>query len=273
MEKERQNSFGTSDPWIPESAGTKEDYARISEIRAMLLRENRPSLRMPVIAEYKTISCSVWPSEIAKIEVLSIDATRLKDFMTRVASWRSLVHHHPGVDGRTLNLATLKTPLVLKKPSPLQKTPKQLTRGEIACWLGHVAIWKRLEQESQEFTMICEDDANLRDLPVLAKHLNTGFQEILQIGEFDLFYIGHKSHSIKERLSDNVSAPIGCQGLFCYIVSKKGLKNLLDICKSIVSAIDVQVADASDAGKIRTLTLDPSLIFVIPVSSTTSNFK
>ena len=47
----------------------------------------------------------------------------------------------PATDGRTLDLDDMKSRGILRRDTHLQR---DLTKGEVACYLGHVGIWRSL---------------------------------------------------------------------------------------------------------------------------------
>ncbi|WP_150538724.1 glycosyltransferase family 25 protein [Actinobacillus vicugnae] len=105
-----------------------------------------------------------------------------------------------------------------------------LTKGEIACALSHIALWRLAQAKSLDYIVIFEDDIylgknaqNLLNVNYLPKNV-----DVLKIEKFShrvnmsifpsLIYMGRRFYRLK-------SKHVGLAG---YIVSKKGIDYILD---------------------------------------------
>lgn len=71
-------------------------------------------------------------------------------------AWNLTFTRMPGIDGRTIPTTTL---LTLQQPyDERHYFLKDLTAGEIGCFLSHRKCWEALIESDEEWAFICEDD-------------------------------------------------------------------------------------------------------------------
>lgn len=124
-------------------------------------------------------------------------------------------------------------------------------RQIIGCALSHLSIWKKFLYEIKDDDLICvaEDDAQFNDkFPILLKNAEMIFKET----NFDFLNLncGGISSSFQETISITsqdgnlyeISKPIFPTLTTSYIISKKGVKRILDIFDKINYHIDFELA-------------------------------
>jgi GR25 family glycosyltransferase involved in LPS biosynthesis len=96
-------------------------------------------------------------------------------------------------DGGELTLSQLEAagyklfPWQIESDNPWWDRP--LKYGEIGCTLAHLACWRHAAETGEEpFIVVLEDDAVLA--PTFLKDLLTGLHRLVQLGPFDLLYLG-----------------------------------------------------------------------------------
>lgn len=118
----------------------------------------------------------------------------------------------------------------------LDLSSANLTAGEIACMMSHVAIWEKMVSKDLAYATIFEDDIYLgEDAAVLLN--NTDWIKpdwhIIKIEAFTKkTYLGSKTHEVlpnKRHIAQLKGKNLGTAG---YILSKKGAKVYFDYIKS-----------------------------------------
>ncbi|XP_055855692.1 glycosyltransferase 25 family member [Episyrphus balteatus] len=111
------------------------------------------------------------------------------------------VEHFPAVDGKKLDINIIKDmgiELFEGYEDPYHH--RQMTMGEIGCFLSHYRIWEKMIANNQKEVLIIEDDIRFesyftdRAVSILEQARNTG--------EFDLIYFGRK------RLKDEIEPEV-----------------------------------------------------------------
>lgn len=119
---------------------------------------------------------------------------------------------------------------------PLKVADSNLTAGEIACMMSHVALWKKTVDENIPYITIFEDDIYLGED---AQSMLNDYQwikpewHIIKIEAFaKKTYISNKSHEVlkgKRRVVQLQGKNLGTAG---YILSNKGAQTYLDYIQS-----------------------------------------
>jgi glycosyl transferase family 25 len=119
---------------------------------------------------------------------------------------------------------------------------KQLTSGEVACYLSHVRSWQKIVDEQLDYGVIFEDDILLED------DIKQGLEAIQNISEpWDLIKLAESP--VKRKVVHNISA--GDFSLVTYnkipirscaqVISLAGAKKLLANNKDITRPVDVEL--------------------------------
>ena len=146
----------------------------------------------------------------------------------------------PAVDGRTLDIEDMKARELLKRDEHLQR---ELTLGEVGCYLGHVNIWSTLLKRELKHALICEDDLVWRlDANEIVDAFMTEVPDDWDIIHFhNSIRIGSRKHNDPGRKQISRHAWQGCnegRGSACYALTARGAQFLLDIAFPIQSTVD-----------------------------------
>jgi hypothetical protein len=101
-------------------------------------------------------------------------------------------------------------------------SPKR-SKGEVACYMSHLSLWKYLYNNNIDFALIFEDDLILTNINKddIRNHVEKSLG-------FNIIYLGHCFSS--EPLFSTPMTKIGtAQCLHSYVVSKHGLEKLLNL--------------------------------------------
>ncbi|XP_065359671.1 glycosyltransferase 25 family member [Calliphora vicina] len=140
------------------------------------------------------------------------------------------VEYFPAVDGQKLNHDLLKEMGV--KFLPGYEDPyhhRQMTMGEIGCFLSHYKIWEKIVENQQEQVLILEDD--IRFEPYFKEKAIDVMEQIRNVIEYDLVYFGRKR--LKEESepwvanTENLVHVGYSYWTLGYVISLKGAQKLL----------------------------------------------
>ena len=191
---------------------------------------------------------SKWPVELQRMFVISIRPERVTDFEKRLGPLCQYLTIVDGVDGHCLNLKQLQKQGIYE---PRTKWDT-LTRGELGCFLSHRAIWSRVVQEGLPYAMIMEDDCLLRANHAVSDYVNRVMDE-LRVGDPDwrvLFLSRNPTLAQNKKRASRTLFQVGRSwGLFCYVISLSGARELLRRSSCIIEAADVFVSTANIRGK------------------------
>ncbi|CAD7080575.1 unnamed protein product [Hermetia illucens] len=142
------------------------------------------------------------------------------------------VEHFPAVDGRDLSLDIIEKMGIRFLPG--YEDPyhhRQMTMGEIGCFLSHYKIWEKMVELEQKEVLILEDD--IRFEPFFKDKAIQLLEEARFVEDWDLIYFGRK------RLEDEEEPYVdGANNLVYvgysywtlgYVISLSGAKKLLAV--------------------------------------------
>jgi glycosyl transferase family 25 len=146
----------------------------------------------------------------------------------------------PAVDGRMLDLEDMKARGILKRDDHLQR---DLTPGEVGCYLGHVTIWRSLLKLNLNHALICEDDLVWRtDANEIVDAFMTEVPE-----DWDIIHFHNSIRVGSGKYNDPGRRQIGRhvwrgynegRGSACYALKARGAQFLLDMAFPIQSTVD-----------------------------------
>lgn len=154
------------------------------------------------------------------------------------------------VNGMELDLEKLRNEKTLKDKE------RPLTKGETGCYLSHIDIWKKFLSSNNKFCLIFEDDIELCEN--FKTKINNTLKELenynnnLNNDVIDAIYLNHEMHCklffgdyecnkhvIPENLT-NIKKPFKLgYGMFGYILTREGVKKILNYGLPITMPIDV----------------------------------
>jgi glycosyl transferase, family 25 len=144
------------------------------------------------------------------------------------------------VDGRDLDLDEMKIQGTLKWDEHLGR---ELTRGEVGCYLGHLGIWKEMLKRGCMRALVCEDDLIWR---ADGNEIMNGFMaEVPQ--DWDILHFhngirvgsGSRNDVKREKISNHVWRGYDeSYGSACYALTSRAAQFLVKIALPIQSTID-----------------------------------
>ena len=147
--------------------------------------------------------------------------------------------------GKQLNDDELKTWYCPKKNK--QRYNRNLTLGEIGCYISHMCIWQKMVDEAIPFCVVLEDDLFIQP------HLNAVINAATKLQNFGLIKLSDNrdfpfidTHALDDNLTlgNYKKTPNGTQG---YIISLDGAKQLLTR-KPFYRPVDVDIQFHSEVG-------------------------
>lgn len=183
---------------------------------------------------------------------------RLESCSAQLKAQKVQFERYPAIYGRDIAQSTLEKFYNKKLNKTLYK--KELSVGEIGCYLSHMALWQKIVDEKLDYAVILEDDFTL------SNNFNK-FPEIIdKLIDWDYIRIAFPSRSPKVTEKICVSAdfsiirfdkiPINTLG---QIISLRGAKKLLGYTNNIFRPVDVDIKHCWEKN-IDVLTTYPYLI-------------
>lgn len=203
-----------------------------------------------------------WPLQLTPIFAISLRKHRFNDLLVRMKQWSPLITLLPASDGHKISP---------DRWAGMGRLKVQLCSGQIGCYESHVRTWQKIVDQHLRSALILEDDADITYTQTTVDRLNQFLAESKTITNWDVAYIGNIGlHPIKQKLTDHITEPSNWEGLYTYYITNAGAQKLLKNAFPINSAIDIYVGAEARAGRIRTVSMTPSLNYVVPVDSDTS---
>jgi len=192
---------------------------------------------------------------IPPMYVLNLDRSKER-WLTQEAEMKKAgltVNRFPAVDGKELSDEEL---MIESNRMAMFLQP----RGVIGCYLSHKRFWQMVVDKDLDYAIIFEDDVELvsdfkRKLEDNWKNLNHQIKstfDVLMLGAIGMVhpegkdglglhlfsaYIGGKRKRI--HLTENVIQPSRPAGTHAYMVSNKGARKLLELCKRATFHVDL----------------------------------
>lgn len=207
--------------------------------------------------------------------VISIRSERWSAIQRRFGPWSKHLKMWRGTDGRRLN----KNQWYREKKFT-RRFGGGMTRGELGCYDSHARLWKKLASSNEDMALILEDDANINYNAGVANRLARAFENLKKNDvQWDIFYLGHYGKNTNQRrhlrksngnqVCPGVSTCPSWQGLFAYVLTKKGAQKLLRGLWPAQRPIDTYVQQHMNTG-LKAIKLEPRLCYVVPVRSDTA---
>lgn len=134
-------------------------------------------------------------------------------------------------------------------------------KNEVGCYLSHYATYETIRDQGdpQGYSVIFEDDFVLD--PDFMRILDETMVKLVETGaDFDMLFLGITGDKGKH-LVDNVYETTGIS--FCahgYVVNNRHIDRILDQMNYIDNIVDVQIFKKANAGELRVLRLDPTIV-------------
>jgi glycosyl transferase family 25 len=147
------------------------------------------------------------------------------------------------VDGRTLDLEMMRSQGILQWDTHLKR---DLTAGEVGCYLSHISAWKTLLERKLKTALICEDDVVWRiDANAIVDRFMAEvpcdwdilhFHNSVRIGSGQ--YNDHGRKKISEYVWQGFNEG---RGAACYAITARGASFLFNIAFPICSTVDGRI--------------------------------
>ena len=152
------------------------------------------------------------------------------------------------VDGSKLDIEEMKKEGLIKINSESFPFSKNINRdtlnGSIGCTLSHINLWKKLSKKNDDYFIILEDDAIIRDNThekindLMNKIKDTNLEwDILFLGGSRIYGSREKNGLIRAIYTNSW---MNC-GLFAYIINRKSIPKLINKAYPINTYIDMQI--------------------------------
>jgi glycosyl transferase, family 25 len=144
---------------------------------------------------------------------------------------------------------------------------RYLLKEEIGCALSHLKVYRKMVEEGIDTACILEDDNDYKK-----DFKNLLFNELSNIGEWDLLYLGHhpgwkaigaRSRKKKKLVSSHYSVGEAVEvplGSYAYIIKQVAAKKILENAYPIRMPFDVYIGNTAVLG-VRTFLLSPPCVF------------
>jgi len=205
--------------------------------------------------------------------VVSIRGGRMNGFVERMGPWMQYMRRFPCTDGRFIPIRVWRR---------RKKVGLGLTRGQAGCYDSHVRIWKAIADGPHAVATVMEDDVDLRwnDYAKWQRVTEAMAELRAKSVKWDLLSWGHGPWAINKNVPvdglEHWRRPGYCQGFYIYTITQRAAKRLAAWAGRRYKgpAVDKWVFDQMvPSGKIKALTLEPSLTFVIPGPSETGKMQ
>ncbi len=149
----------------------------------------------------------------------------------------------PAVDGRKMDSETLKN--LRPKLSERHFWLKEMTPGEIGCYLSHLKAWKALLDTEEEWALVMEDDLfvrdNVKEFICDESWIPEGVDLIqMTAGKYPGEELREKT--VKETVGKNARLLKVLQwdnmGTVAYLINRKGAKTMVALSEKILGPVD-----------------------------------
>ena len=163
-----------------------------------------------------------------------------------------------GPDKNKLDLEQLKKDKIIEKNTKLSK-------GEIACYLGHLKILKKFVESDYKYALIFEDDVKLpNNIDETYEKIKYSINNIPE--NTNLLYLGFYWEVCKKIIKYNsiYNIPHYPSGIHSYLIDKKFAKSIIKNSYSINKPIDRVFTDIKtfENGKVNLYSLDTDYMFI-----------
>jgi len=176
-----------------------------------------------------------------KFFVINLDSKpdRLEDVSKQLHQYGIEFERFSAVMGSELDQSTIEEFYDAKGNA--KKYYKEMSVGEIGCYLSHIQLWKRIIEENLDFAVILEDDLTVK--PEIANLIDA----LTQIQNWDYIKLtGPKGKKIVDQQAINETfslayynkAPIGTSA---QAVSKQGAEKLLASTQPFIRPVDSDI--------------------------------
>jgi len=163
------------------------------------------------------------------------------------------------VDGSKLNMEE-----IIKNNYITYEKINKLKKGEIGCAMSHILLWERfLKNTNENIFIVFEDDVYLdknfkNNLINYIKNLPKDFD----ISQLLIHDAQKRRFNSSKNVNKYVKEGYPQYGTVGYIISRKGIKNLLQNCRPISASIDVMIMNNIRYANIKSYIPKESIVFM-----------
>ena len=167
-----------------------------------------------------------------------------------------------------------KENLPLKKIAPLGAPekyffPRELSQGEVACYLSHIKCWETLLSSNEQWAVIFEDDALLSERARNFVLSEDWIPLTIHIAQLHTYFKQWRCRTLpkyipleeKSSALYNVIEP--CYGTCCYIIDREAAKTALELSQRLAAPIDEFLFNYKSpfTQKFPAMRLNPACVF------------
>lgn len=184
---------------------------------------------------------------------------RLKNIDTQQAKMKAKIHLFNGVDGKKIDIPSLKDPTI----DPAFVRDDKIRKNEIGCYMSHYQLYQKIAASgnSKGYTVIFEDDFILED--DFENKLTQGLEQFAE-KDFDILYLENVAQNIgKETETKNIceiDKEKNLYGTLGYLVKNANIQKLIENTNHMSMAIDHQLKNAIFQNKLVAYTFCPFII-------------
>lgn len=177
--------------------------------------------------------------------VINLDSSkqRWNDIQKRLNDLHIEVERVSAVDGRKLSedaLSKITYPLSDKKRVLFTR---QLSKGEIGCFLSHRKCWQKLVDSGEDWAVIMEDDLIISDRAKIYMQELTWLPDNIRICQLSTSdptrKLWVKNSIIQLKNGDKIIEPLDkAHGTLCYVISKEAAKDAIKYSEKLLSPVD-----------------------------------
>lgn len=144
------------------------------------------------------------------------------------------------------------------------RTQPGFRRGQVACYKSHMrALTAFLQDPTAQTALILEDDIEpCSNVSIHRRRVAALQQELQQVREWDVVYLGRCYDNCRKQTQISPQLASGATPLcaHAYLVTRQAASTILQHAWPIRQYLDVQLAKLCRAGKLRCLSVTPSLL-------------
>ena len=147
------------------------------------------------------------------------------------------------------------------------KNATPIRKREIACYLSHLNLYKKIQQIGHNgYTIIFEDEFDIMREKFL-EYINETIEKINNKKiDFDMLYFGNTHSNHGKHIVDNIyymNTMDTLYGMHAYLINNKKIDNIIDMVKIVDTPIDVKIEDLGKLHKLTILVIYPTIVNVI----------
>ena len=184
---------------------------------------------------------------------------RLKNIKNQQAKIKAKIHLFEGVDGRKLDISSVKDPEIA--PSFIKED--KIRKNEIGCYMSHYRLYQKIASSGNPkgYTVILEDDFVLDD--DFENKLTKGLEQFVE-KDFDILFLENVAQNIGKKTETQQICEIDKKkdlyGLLGYLVKNANIQKVIQNTNHMTTAIDHQLENAIFQNELVAYTFCPFIV-------------